>query len=49
MFTNHDPGITESLGNVWKHEGDRTSQMMGLDPDRMRDLFAYAQRVRDAR
>ena len=49
MFTNHDPGITQSLGNVWRESGDSASRMAGLDPDRMRDLFAYAQRVRDAR
>ncbi|OZC01714.1 MerR family transcriptional regulator [Rubricoccus marinus] len=49
MFTHHDPGITESLGNVWTHEGESTSQMMGLDPERMQRLFAYAQQVRDAR
>lgn len=49
MFTHHDPGISRSLGKVWKHSGDQASGMMGLDPDRMRDLFAYAQRARDAR
>ncbi|MEL6614638.1 MAG: MerR family transcriptional regulator [Bacteroidota bacterium] len=49
MFTDHDPGITQSLGNVWRHERESASQMMGLDPDRMQRLFAYAQRVRDAR
>lgn len=49
MFTNHDPGITQSLGTVWKQSGGSASQMAGLDPDRMRELFAYAQRVRDAR
>lgn len=49
MFTGGDAGIRESLGTVWKHEGDRTSQMMGLDPDRMRDLFDYTQRAREAR
>ena len=49
MFTNHDPGITQALGNVWRESGDSASQMAGLDPDRMRDLFAYAQSVRDAR
>jgi len=49
MFTNHDPGITQAVGNVWKREGESTSQMMGLDPERMQRLFAYAQQVRDAR
>ncbi|MEM1055960.1 MAG: MerR family transcriptional regulator [Bacteroidota bacterium] len=49
MFTNHDPGITQALGTVWRESGGSASRMAGLDPDRMRDLFAYAQRVRDAR
>lgn len=49
MFTGGDAGITRSLGSVWKNSGDRASQMTGLDPDRMRDLFAYAHRAREAR
>jgi hypothetical protein len=49
MFTNHDPGIERSLGNAWTHDGDRASQMMGLEPERTQRLFAYAERVRAAR
>jgi DNA-binding transcriptional MerR regulator len=49
MFTGGDDGIRQSLGSVWEHEGNRTSQMVGLDPDWMRALFAYAERAREAR
>ena len=45
----NNPGITQALGAVWRESGDSASRMAGLDPDRMRDLFAYAARVRDAR
>ncbi len=48
-FTGGDTGIERSLGSVWEHSGDRASQMGGFDPDRVRDLFAYAQRARAAR
>lgn len=49
LFTGGDASIRQSLGAVWQQSGDQASQMMGLDPDRMRDLFAYAQRAREAR
>jgi len=49
MFTGGDPGIRQSLGTAVEADREGASAMMGLDPDRMRDLFAFAQRVRDAR
>ena len=49
MFTGGDPGIRQSLGTAAEANREGMSQMMGLEPDRMRDLFAYAQRARDAR
>ena len=49
MFTGGDPGIRQSLGTAVEADREGASAMMDLDPDRMRDLFAYAQRVRDAR
>ena len=49
MFTGGAPGIRRSLDTAIDANRDGASQMMGLGPDRMRDLFAYAQRARDAR
>ncbi|MEO0557666.1 MAG: MerR family transcriptional regulator [Bacteroidota bacterium] len=49
MFTGGDASIQQSLGNAWEANTQPMSQMMGLDPERMQALFAYAQRVRDAR
>ena len=49
MFTGGDPGIRQSLDHTIEANRDGMSQMMGLDPDRMQALFAYAQRARDAR
>ncbi len=49
MFTGGDPGIRRSLGTAVEANRDGMSQMMGLDPDRMQALFAYAQDARDAR
>ncbi len=49
MFTGGDPGLRQSLGTAVEADRAGTSQLMGLDPDRMRALFAYAQRARDAR
>ena len=49
MFTGGAPGIRQSLGNAVGANRDGMSQMMGLAPDRMRDLFTYAQKARDAR
>ena len=49
LFTGGDAGIQQSLGNAWKENGDSMAQMNGLAPDRMRALFAYAQRARDTR
>lgn len=49
MFTGGDAGIRQAVSTVWKDNGDRMAQMNGLEPDRMRDLFVYAQRVREAR
>ena len=48
MFTGGDPGIRRSLGDALDADREGASQMMGLEPDRMRALFAYAQRARDA-
>ncbi|GAB5534969.1 MAG: MerR family transcriptional regulator [Rubricoccaceae bacterium] len=49
MFTGGNADIQKSLGTVWKSNTQPMSEMMGLDPERMQKLFAYAQRVRDAR
>ena len=49
MFTGDDAGIRQSLGEVWEHEGGQVSEAAGQDPGRMRALFAYAQRAREAR
>ena len=49
MFTGGDLNTRRSLGNAVEANRDGMSQMMGLDPGRMRDLFAYAQNARDAR
>lgn len=49
MFTGGDAGIRQSVNAVWTESGDRMARMNGLDPDRMRALFAYVQRARDAR
>lgn len=49
LFTGGDPGIERSLGAAVEADRDGASAMMGLDPDRMAALFAYAQRARDAR
>lgn len=49
MFTGGDAGIERSLGNAWEASGDQMAHVNGLSPDRMRALFAYAQRARDAR
>lgn len=49
MFTGGDPGIRQSLGDAVEANRDGMSQMMGLEPDRMAALFAYAQRAREAR
>ena len=49
MFTGGDESIQQSLGKAWKANTQPMSEMMGLDPERMQALFAYAQRVRDAR
>ena len=49
MFTGGDAGIQTSLGTAWKANASPMANMMGLTPERMQALFAYAQRVRDAR
>lgn len=49
MFTGGDAAIRQSLGDAWNANGDAMAQMNGLDPDRMRALFAYAQKAREAR
>jgi len=49
MFTGGDTGTQESLGNAWEANFDQMAEMMGLTPDRLKALFAYAQRVREAR
>ena len=48
-FTGGDDGILESLGNAWDANLDQISEMNGQTPERMRALFAYAQRAREAR
>ncbi|MEM1115425.1 MAG: MerR family transcriptional regulator [Bacteroidota bacterium] len=48
MFTGGDAGIERSLGDAWEASGDQMAQMNGLSSERMRALFAYAQRARDA-
>lgn len=48
MFTGGDAGIERSLGAAVEANPSGTSQMMGLDPERMAALFAYAQRAREA-
>ncbi|WP_412061805.1 MerR family transcriptional regulator [Rubrivirga sp. IMCC45206] len=49
MFTGGDPGVERSLGTALDADREGASAMMGLDPDRMAALFAYAQRAREAR
>ena len=49
MFTGGDAGIRQSLDAAVDADRDGMAQTMGLAPDRMRDLFAYAQKARDAR
>lgn len=49
MFTGGAPCIQRSLGTAIDANREGASQMMDLDPDRMRDLFAHAQRARGAR
>ena len=49
MFTGGDDGIRQSLGNAWDANTEPISEMNGLSPDRMRALFAYCQKAREAR
>ncbi len=49
MFTGGEADIRESLGKAWEANVDGMAEMMGLTPDRLRALFAYAQKARDAR
>ncbi|WP_412068905.1 MerR family transcriptional regulator [Rubrivirga sp. IMCC43871] len=49
LFTGGDPGIRQSLGTAVEANPSGASQMMGLAPERMKALFAYAQRAREAR
>ena len=49
LFTGGDAGVASSLGDAVEMDRDGMAGMMGLTPERMRALFAYAQRARDAR
>lgn len=49
LFTGDDAGIQQSLGTAWEANSQPIAQMMGLAPERMQKLFAYAQRIRDTR
>ncbi len=49
MFTGGDAGIRQSLGTAVEANRDGMAPMMGLEPDRTRALFAFAQAARDAR
>jgi len=49
MFTGGEADIRQSLGNAWEANFDGMAEMMGMTPDRLRALFAYAQKARDAR
>ena len=49
LFTGGDAGIASSLGDAVEVNRDGMATMMGLAPERMQALFAYAQRARDAR
>lgn len=42
MFIGGDAGIEQSLGNAWEANAGPMAEMMGLTPDRLQALFAYA-------